>query len=81
MERIRDSIKTVAGIQHFILFQRMPAVLPGNSLGLDASKGPLVLYLLSMTWNQAEDDDSINRTGKILIGRIEQATKATGLFR
>lgn len=59
----------------------MPAVVPGNSLGLNASEGPLVLCLLSITWNKAEDDDLINRVAKTLISRIEQATKAAGLFQ
>lgn len=73
-------IKAVAGIQYFLIFQRIPAAIPGNSLGLKASEGPLVLCLLSITWNLTKDDALINNVAKNLIGRIENATKAAGLF-
>ncbi|KAK3178819.1 hypothetical protein OEA41_000956 [Lepraria neglecta] len=75
-----NSIESVAGIKHFIIFQRVPAALPGNSLGLHPSKGPLVLCLLSITWNSAADDDLVNHVAKTLIDNIERATKAVKLF-
>ena len=75
-----DSIRNVTGIQYFVIFQRVPAVLSGNSLGLEASGGPLVLCLLSIAWTKPGDDDHINSVAKTLISRIEQATKAAHLF-
>ena len=75
-----DSIIAVEGIQHFIIFQRIPANVQGNSLGLGSSRGPLVLCLLSITWNNVEDDKLIYRVAETLIGAIESATKTAGLF-
>ena len=75
-----DSIRNVSGIQHFMILQRLPAVLPGNSLGLAASEGPSVLCLLEIAWTQPGDDQHINDMAKTLITRIEQATKAANLF-
>ena len=73
-------VQAMAGIQHFLIFQRVPAVIPGNSVGLKASEGPLVLCLLSITWNLKKDDALINSVATSLIGRIVTATKAAGLF-
>ena len=75
-----EFIQAVIRIQHFLIFQRVPAVVPGNSLGLEASEGPMVVCLLSITWNLTKDDALINSVAKNLIGRIEIATKAAGLF-
>lgn len=74
------SLKSVAGIQYFIIYQKLPATNPGNSLGLNPSLGPRVLCLLSITWNNATDDALVNRVAEDLINAIEQATKAAGLF-
>lgn len=75
-----ESLTKVAGIQYFIIFQRVPAAVAGNSLGLAESEGPLVLCLLSVTWNNAQDDLLVSRVAKTLIASIEQATRAAGLF-
>ena len=73
-----DSIKKVAGIAYFLVFQRLPAILPGNSLGLDDSDN-LVVLCLSVTWGQVQDDQTINTVTQALIDRIDKATKAAGL--
>ncbi len=76
-----DSIKNIPGIAYFIIFQRMPVIEPGNALGLEGlDVTPLVLCLLSVTWDQAEDDAMINSVTKTLIEEIDRATKAAGLF-
>ena len=75
------SLVNVAGIQHFIIFQRIPEILPGNSLGLDPSEGPLVLCLLSITWNLPQDDQLVNNVAKGLLLGIEVATKTSGHFK
>ena len=76
-----QSLIEVAGIQYFIIFQRIPEILPGNSLGLNPSEAPLVLCLLSITWNLPQDDQLINNVAKGLLLKIEQVTKSLGLFR
>ncbi len=59
----------------------MPVIEPGNALGLEGlDVTPLVLCLLSVTWDQAEDDAMINSVTKTLIEEIDRATKAAGLF-
>ena len=75
-----DSIRNVSGIQHFMILQRVPAAISGNSLGLDTLAGPLVLCLLEIAWSQPRDDQYINNMAQTLISRIEQATKAAKLF-
>lgn len=74
-----DSIKKVAGIAYFLVFQRLPAIVPGNSLGLDVSDN-LVVLCLSVTWSQVQDDETINTVTQALIDRIDEATTAAGLF-
>lgn len=75
-----ESIKNIPGIAYFLIFQRMPVVESGNSLGLEDSKDPLVLCLLSVTWTQAQDDATVNSVTQALIEKIDEATKAAGLF-
>ena len=75
-----DSVIAVQGIQHFIIFQRIPAKVQGNSFGLGLSQDPLVLCLLSITWNKVEDDKLVYGVAEKLISAIEQATKTAGLF-
>jgi hypothetical protein len=75
-----DSVKDVDGIQHFVILQRVPAAMQGNSLGISASDGPLVLCLLAITWNRPGDDEFINNVAKTLLIDIERTTKAGGLF-
>ena len=75
-----NSIKDVPGIAYFLIFQRMPAIRPGNALGLEGSDEPMVLCLLSVTWTRAQDDTLINSATQTLVNKIDQATKAAGLF-
>ena len=74
-----DSIKKVAGISYFLVFQRLPVIFPGNSLGLDVSDN-LVVLCLSVTWSQVQDDEIINTVTQTLIDRIDKATTVAGLF-
>lgn len=74
------SIKAIEGVAYYISFQRLPAILPGNSLGLSVSDSPLVLCLLSVTWANSADDDTINSATSTAVHEIETATKASGLF-
>ena len=77
-----DPIKKVAGIAYFLVYQRLPAINPGekNPLGLAASDN-LVVLCLSVTWSRVQDDETINTVTRALIERIDEATTAAGLFR
>lgn len=79
-----DSIKSIPGIAYFLIFQRLPHIQAGvNWLGLDdaANEDPLVVCVLSVTWNDAQDDSTIKTVTQNLVDHIDQATKAAGLFR
>lgn len=80
-------IDTVPGLvytmlnQHLlpIVMSKSPA-LDGNSLGLDPSEGPLVMTLLSITWDSASDDAAVMSAAKALMEQIEAAAKASGVY-
>ena len=79
-----DSIRAIPGVAYFLIFQPLPSIRPGlNSLGLDdvATEDPLVLCELSVTWDLAKDDSIVKLATQSLVDRIDQATKAVGLFR
>ena len=82
-----SKLSQVAGITYALTFHILPPAitsksppLGGNSMGLDPSDGPLVICLLTMTWNSANDDSTVSQTGKQLINEIEQLSRAKGLF-
>ena len=80
-------VKSIIEIVYSVTFQVLPPAitskssgLGGNSLGLDPSDGPLVLCLLTLTWNSSADDAAVSQAGRRLIGRIDQAAQTRGLF-
>ncbi len=75
------SLAHVAGIQYFLIYQRIPAYVPGNSLGLYPDSHFNTLLVLSITWNDASDDALVNGIAQILTRDIEAATKAVGLYQ
>ncbi|TVY35526.1 Bifunctional solanapyrone synthase [Lachnellula occidentalis] len=82
-----DSIATVApisGVNWAISIQPWPQPFDtqgsGNSLGLSASNGPLVLFLLSYSWSLASDDAAITAIAQKLIADIDAATQAAGQY-
>ena len=77
----------VAGLSYALTFHVLPPsitsksnALGGNSLGLDPSEGPLVICLLTMTWQSPADDSTVSRIGRGLIHEIDQASQARGSF-
>lgn len=54
--------------------------LGGNSLGLDARDGNLVLLQISLTWTSAADDKTMMMASEKLINRIDAAAKSWGVF-
>ena len=49
-------------------------------LGLDPSDPPLVLYLLTATWNNAADDNLAQTTAKQVIDDVETTAEQKGLY-
>ncbi len=81
-------IINVAGISYSLNFQPIsqPMIAQsqaqgGNSLGLTESDGPLVLCLLSASWNLKTDDSTVITAGRTLFDKIDLAAKSKGLFR
>ena len=81
------SLAKVAGLTFTMLNQHLlpivinkTAGLGGNSLGLDGADGPLILSLLSITWANAADDNTVTAAAKSLIEQIEIAAKERGVY-
>lgn len=80
-------IDTVPGLVYNMLNQHLlPIVmgkspaLDGNSMGLEPSEGPLVMTLLSITWDSASDDAAVMSDAKALMEQIEAAARASGVY-
>ena len=74
-------LKPINNLTHFLVFQNFPAIHSGNSLGLEAGDDKLIILVLSVSWGLQQDDALIEQSTQALIGQIEQATKAEGVFR
>ncbi|MCJ1276982.1 hypothetical protein MMC21_004791 [Puttea exsequens] len=67
--------------QHLLpIVMRKTLALGGNSLRLDPSEGPLIMSLLSVTWDSASDDMIVVSTITALIEQIESAAKKDGFY-
>ncbi|TVY20641.1 Bifunctional solanapyrone synthase [Lachnellula arida] len=82
-----DSIATVApisGVNWAMSIQPWPQPFEtqgsNNSLGLSASNGPLVLFLLSYSWSLESDDAAITTAAQNLIAAIDAATQEAGHY-
>jgi hypothetical protein len=51
----------------------------GNSLGLNASEGPLFNFLLNIAWDSTSADDNVNRMAQELYTRAEQEAVELGV--
>ena len=81
------TVANIPGISYLLLNQhllpivmRKTAALGGNSLGLDPNEGPLVLVLLQIKWDNAEDDATVMGAARSLISQIEGAAQASGVY-
>ena len=79
-------VLNIPGIRYSLTLQPIPpvitsksAILGGNSMGLDPVDGPLVLVLLSATWNLTTNDDTVIGAAKKLFEDIDQAANAKGV--
>ena len=83
-----SKIARVAGLSYALSIQALPpsvtsksGPLGGNSLGLHPSAdGPLIICLLTISWNSAADDATVAQVGRGLINQIDQASRSRGLF-
>lgn len=81
------SIIAVPGLDYTFLHQHiLPTFtskseeLGGNSLGLTPSQEPLIMTLLSLTWENASDDAIVMTAAQLLMDEIEAAAKAKGVY-
>jgi hypothetical protein len=84
-DTVRD-LDEVEGIRVGLSFQPQPLVLleraervGGNSLGLDASEGPLFNFLLNIAWDSTSADDHVNRKAQELHIRAEKEVVELGV--
>ncbi|KAJ4368374.1 hypothetical protein N0V83_006731 [Neocucurbitaria cava] len=77
-----EPIKSVAGLIYAATYEPYPVSLlkasTGNSLGLDANDGPLVLFLLYTSWSDTKDDDAVIKANKEVLGDIKKEAEAMG---
>ncbi|RYO28564.1 hypothetical protein AA0113_g10790 [Alternaria arborescens] len=50
----------------------------GNALGLDPKDGPLALFLVSPSWSNSADDETVNQFAARVMDRCVEAAKAAG---
>ena len=84
-DTVRD-MNDVSGLSYSLSFQPVPVVLlekaeqqGGNSLGLDPANGPLVNFLLTVSWDNASDDALVTEKAQELSTRSEAAAVAMGV--
>lgn len=84
-ETVRE-LSGVANLAYSLSFQPIPVVLlevaerkGGNSLGLDPANGPLVNFLLTVTWDDPADDALVTAKAQELYERSEAAAAEMGV--
>ena len=84
-ELVREMIG-VSGLSYSLSFQPVPVILleraeqqGGNSLGLDPANGPLTNFLLTVSWDDTEDDALVNAKGQELIQRTNARAAELGV--
>ncbi|KAI9841211.1 MAG: hypothetical protein M1837_000938 [Sclerophora amabilis] len=81
-----QTVTDVPNLSWSMTFQAIPTSIRqhsvdrgGNSLGIPPSEGPLVLVLLTVSWDDAADDERIDVASKSWFNRIKAAANAMGL--
>lgn len=79
-------IVTAEGIMSTLVFQALPTAITnrslatgGNPLGLEQSREPLVLMLISAQWSSALDDDRINAAVKTVFAQTDDYASRNNL--
>ncbi|TVY39480.1 Bifunctional solanapyrone synthase [Lachnellula subtilissima] len=79
-------VQDIPGIVWGIALEPLPSAIYGrhaetNALGLtERNDTPLMIVLLSITWNEADDDDRIDKEAKALIGTLELELGSLGVL-
>ncbi|TVY90634.1 Bifunctional solanapyrone synthase [Lachnellula willkommii] len=79
-------VQDIPGIIWGIAFESLPSAIYGrhaetNALGLtERNDTSLMIVLLSITWDEADDDDRIDKEAKQLIGTLEQELGSLGVL-
>ncbi|TVY78300.1 Bifunctional solanapyrone synthase [Lachnellula suecica] len=80
------SVHRIPGLVWAIVLEPLPPSIYGryaasNALGLiDRSEKALIVVMLSVTWDNADDDDAIENAAKDLIGTIQQRLGNMGML-
>lgn len=77
------SLETIDTLTWSISLEPLPTNVPaksaatgGNVLGVSPAEGPLIVVLLTATWQQASDDAIVTQTAKDMFAKIETYAKA-----
>ena len=79
-------IVTAEGLLYSLVFQALPASITnkslatgGNPLGLEQSKEPRVLMLMSAGWSNRLDDDRINKAANQVFTQLDDEARRNNL--
>ncbi|KAE8414666.1 hypothetical protein BDV36DRAFT_311694 [Aspergillus pseudocaelatus] len=83
-----SSLKGVEGIPGMVWAISLEPLPPAiysrnaskNSLGLDDASGPLVVTLLSATWDDESDDEKVEKAARELFEHIENDARKLGVY-
>ncbi|KAH7088172.1 hypothetical protein FB567DRAFT_620472 [Paraphoma chrysanthemicola] len=78
-----EALKSAAGLVFAATYEPYPTSLltngaGHNSLGINPEDGPLVLFLLYVSWTYPKDDDMIVQASKDTLERIQRAAREMG---
>ena len=80
-------LNNITGLSYALDFQMVPPAISnksaargGNSLGIDPSKGTIVIALLQASWENANDDECVRGALGDTIGAFESRAKTRGRY-
>ncbi|OBT75586.1 hypothetical protein VF21_05877 [Pseudogymnoascus sp. 05NY08] len=81
-----NAVKDAEGLVSSLIFQPMGTNLAplfarngGNALGIDFTKGPLMLLNIAISWSNVTDDTRILAAARNMVNRSDTAARAAGL--
>ncbi|KLJ05592.1 hypothetical protein EMPG_10925 [Blastomyces silverae] len=79
IQPLRDITGIIADCRFQTVTDPMLSHMKGNAFGLSAEGGPYTLLLLSATWSDEADDDTIYRAFSDMLQAIKEEAKTSGL--
>ena len=73
------SIASVQALQYSLTFQRLPPSKSNDALGLDQSDKNQVITLLTISWENASDNDRVNAAAQLFISDVDKVAESMGL--